>query len=101
MVSIGIERLDARRLAVAAEGNLLDPRLRILEARLAMPFQPVAFLIQLNRLIERRLTLFERAHDLFEPCERRLETQLTDVGSGGHGRACGPRQSSNQEADEF
>src|SRR3954471_11822254 len=75
MISTGIERLDARRLAVAAERDLLDPRLRVLEPRLAMAFQPVPLLVQLNRLIERRFAFFERAHDLLEARERRFEAQ--------------------------
>src|SRR6266700_1574747 len=86
MVSTGIEGLQPRRLAVAAEGDLLDPRLRILEPRLAMALEPVAFLVQLDRPVERRLALLERAHDLLEPRERGLEAQLTDVLNGGHER---------------
>src|SRR5215217_5842295 len=66
IVSTGIERLHARGLAVAAEGDLLDTGLRILQARLAMPLQPVAFLVQLDRLVERRFALLERADDLLE-----------------------------------
>src|SRR5438045_4054992 len=86
IASTGIERLDARRLAVAAEGDLLDPRLGFLEAGLAMPLEPVVLLIQLDRLVERRLALFERAHNLLEPRQRGFEAQLADVGfrSGGH-----------------
>jgi hypothetical protein len=37
MVSTGIERLEPGRLAVAAERDLLDPRLGILQARFARP----------------------------------------------------------------
>src|SRR6185369_16497561 len=87
-VSTGIERLDARGLAVTAEGNLLDPRLGFFQARLAVALQPVAFLVELDRPVERRLTLFERTYDLLEPGKRGLEAQLADVGrlSGGHGR---------------
>ena len=32
-----------------------------------MPLEPVALLVELDRLVERRLALFERAHDLLEP----------------------------------
>src|SRR4051812_5848417 len=78
-VSTGIERLQPRRLAVVAERDLLDPRLRVLEPRLAMPLQPIAFLIQRDRLVERRLALLERAHDLLEPRKRGLEAQLPDI----------------------
>src|SRR6185295_12924312 len=67
MISTGIERLDARRLAVAAERDLLDARLGVLEARLAMPLEAVAFLIELDRLVERRLAFLEGAHDLLQP----------------------------------
>src|SRR5437763_9187706 len=84
IVSTGIERLEAGRLAVAAECDLLDPRLRVLEPRLAMALQPVALLIEFDRAVERRLALFERAHDLLEPRERSLEAQLADVLNGGH-----------------
>src|SRR3954469_18770777 len=102
MISTGIERLEARRLAVAAEGDLLDARLGVLQSRLAMALQPVAFLIELDRLVERRLALLEHAHDLLEPRERSLERQLADFGlSGGHGRACEPRSGSNQELGVF
>src|SRR5690348_13841132 len=98
MVSTGIEGLESRRLAVAAERNLLDARLRVLEPSLAMAPQPVAFLVQLDRAVERRLALFKRAHDLLEALKRRLEAQLFDVaGLGiGHGVKFGPRCSSNQ-----
>src|SRR5437763_16982503 len=47
IVSTGIERLEAGRLAVAAERDLLDPRLRILQPRFAMALQPVALLLEL------------------------------------------------------
>ena len=64
--STSIERRRAGRLAVGAERDLLDPRLRRLEPRLAMPLQPVAALVELDRLVERRLAVLERADDLFE-----------------------------------
>ena len=67
---------DARRLAVGAERDLLDPRLRRLQPRLAMALQPVAALVELDRLVERRLALLERAHDLLELGQRRLEAQF-------------------------
>src|SRR5438309_8526448 len=73
-VSTGIERLQPRRLAVAAERDLLDPRLRVLEPRLTVPPQLVAFLIEGDRLVERRLTFLERAYDLFQPGKRGLDT---------------------------
>src|SRR4051795_6200651 len=84
IVSTGIERLEAGRLAVAAERNLLDPRLRILQTRFAVALQPIALLIQLDRSVERRLALFQRAHNLFQPRERSLKAQLTNVLNGGH-----------------
>src|SRR5438309_9762521 len=74
MVSTGIEGLQPRRLAVAPERDLLDPRLRVLEPGLAVPPQPVAFLIEGDRLVERRLTFLERAYDLFQPGKRGLDT---------------------------
>src|SRR5437660_8451318 len=86
MVSTGIEGLQPRRLAVAAERNLLDPRLRVLEACFAMALQSVTFLVQLDRPVERRLALLKRAHDFLEPRERCLEAQLADVLNGGHER---------------
>src|SRR3954465_2202470 len=49
IVSTGIERLEADRLAVAAERNLLDPRLRVLQAGFAVALQPIALLVQLDR----------------------------------------------------
>src|SRR4051812_44606004 len=98
IVSTGIEGLQPRRLAVAPERDLLDPRLRVLEPGLAVAPQPVTFLVEGDRLVERRLTLFERAHDLFEAGKRRLETQFADVGRFGicHSRNCGPHTGSNQ-----
>ena len=51
-----------------------------------MALQPVALLVKLDRLIERRFAFLQRAHDLLEPRERGLEAQLADVGfSSGHG----------------
>src|SRR5689334_2464946 len=98
MVSTGIERLEARGLAVASECDLLDPRLRVLEPRLAMPPQPVAFLVELDRLVERRFALFQRADDLLEAPQGVLEAQLFDVtrSGSGHGLDCEPRGPSNQ-----
>src|SRR5258708_6580695 len=98
MVSTGIEGLEPRRLAVAAEGDLFDPRLGVLEPRLAMALQAVALLVELDRLVERCLAFLERAHDLLEPGKRGLEAQLADVGrlGSGHGAACDPRAGSNQ-----
>src|SRR5581483_1723589 len=96
-VSTGIEGLQPRRLAVASEGDLLDPRLRILEPRLAVPLQAIALLIELNRPVQRRLTLLERSDDFLETLQRRLKAHLADVCfSGSHGRTCGPRDRSNQ-----
>jgi hypothetical protein len=58
---------------------------------LAMALQSIAFLVKLDRLVERRLALLERADDLLEPRKRGLEAQLADVGlSGGHGRLLTP-----------
>src|SRR6058998_766625 len=62
IVSTGIEGLQPRRLAIASEGDLLNPRLRVLQARLAMALQPVALLVKLDRAVERRLALFECAY---------------------------------------
>src|SRR5262249_29441746 len=60
--------------------------------------QPVALLIERDRLVEWRFALLERADDLLEPHERRLEAQLADVGirSGGHEYVSDPRRGSNQ-----
>ena len=44
-----------------------------------MPLQPVATLVELDRFIERRLPLFEAAHDLLELGQRSLEAQIFDV----------------------
>src|SRR3954447_14288139 len=84
IVSTGIERLEAGRFAVAAERNLLNPRLRILQTRFAVALQPIALLIEFDRTVERRLAFLQRAHDLLEPRKRSLEAQLTDVLNGGH-----------------
>src|SRR4030095_10224098 len=46
------------------------------ETCLAVPTEPVAFLIELNRLVERSLSTFEQAHDLLKARERRLEAQF-------------------------
>src|SRR5438270_1963116 len=73
IVSTGIERLEAGRLAVATECDLLDPRLCVLQTCFAVALQAIALLIELNRAVERRFALFECAHDLFEPRERSLE----------------------------
>ena len=70
------------RPAVGAEGNLLDPLLRRLEPRLAMTAKPVAFLVELDRLVERRLALFKQANDLLEPGKRCFEAQLRRRRSG-------------------
>src|SRR5688572_21960341 len=51
-MSIDIERLRAGGLAVGAERDLIDPGLGGLEPRLAMPLQPVAALVKLDRLVE-------------------------------------------------
>src|SRR5206468_7349635 len=87
IVSTGIERLEAGRLAVATEGDLLDPRLRILQPRFAVALQPIALLVELDGAVERRFAFLERAHDLFEPRKRGLEAQLTDVLNSGHDQA--------------
>ena len=57
----------AARAAVAAELDLLDPRLRSLEARLALLLQPIAFTVKFNGLVERRFTAFKLPNDLLEP----------------------------------
>src|SRR4051794_12068845 len=79
IVSTGIEGLQPRRLAIASEGDLLDPRLCVLQPRLAVSPQPVAFLVERDRLVERRLALLERANDLLEPRKRGLEAQSANV----------------------
>ena len=51
-----------------------------------MALQPVAFLVELDRLVERRLAALEQPDDLLEPGERRLEAQLAGrlvLGFGG------------------
>src|SRR5262245_55404727 len=77
--SSSIEGLRTLRLAVGAERDLFDPRLRCLQSRFAVPLQPVAALVELDRFIERRLPLFEAANDLLELGESRLEAQVLDV----------------------
>ena len=64
------------RLAVGAERDPLDPRLRRLQPRFAVALQPVAFLVELDRLVERRFALLQHPDDLLEPRKRVLETQL-------------------------
>src|SRR3990170_5141525 len=82
MISTPIERGRARRLAVGAEGDLLDARLGSLQPRFAMALQAVAFLVQLDRLVQRRLAALEQPDDLLEPRKRRLEAQFLS------GRGC-------------
>src|SRR5687767_3231208 len=82
MISTPIERGRARGLAVGTERDLLDARLGGLQPRLAMALQPVAFLVELDRLVERRLATLEQPDDLLEPCKRRLEAQFLS------GRGC-------------
>ena len=77
IVSTGIERSDAGGLAVGAECDLLDPRLRGLQARLAMLPEAVALLVELDRLVERSLAPLQQPNDLFEPRKRRFEAQFT------------------------
>src|SRR5688500_5114384 len=92
IVSSGIERFQPSRLAVGAERDLLDPGLRVPQPRLAVALEALTFLIQRDRGVERRLTLFERAHDLLQPGKRGLEGQLVDLGLGtGHDRFHDPR----------
>src|SRR4029450_2966762 len=97
--SSSIERLRPLRLAVRPQRDLLDPRLRRLQPRLAVPLQPVAALVELDRFIERRLPLLEAAHDLLELGQRRLEAQILDVALI-HRSAFGPWMSQNQRAHQ-
>src|SRR5690348_676839 len=60
-----------------------------------MTLQPVAALVQLDRLIERRLPLLEAADDLLQFGKRRLEAHLLDV-TLIHSSASGPWASPNQ-----
>src|SRR5687768_1934904 len=67
-------------LAIAAERDLLDPRLRRRQPRLALLLQPVALGVEVDRLVERRLAAFELPHDLLEPAQGGLEREF---GNGG------------------
>src|SRR4029450_13095676 len=77
-MSIDIEGLRAVRTAVRAKRDLLDAHLRRLEPRLAVPLQLVPTLVELDRFIERRAALLERAHDGFELSQSLLEAHLLD-----------------------
>src|SRR3546814_17683660 len=77
----------SRRLAVGAEADLLDPRLRGGQARLAMRAQRVAALVKGHRFLQADVAAFEPPDDRFQLSPRRLERQRADgragVGSGG------------------
>ena len=50
-----------------------------------MALQAIAFLVEFDRLVERRLAALEQPDDLLEPRQRRLEAQLAGrltLGSG-------------------
>src|SRR5687768_5129512 len=92
-----VEGCGAGRLAVAAELDLLDPRLRRLQPRLALLLQPVAFAVELDRFIERGLAALEPADDLLEPLQRGFEGELGNgFGRVGHGPSIGPGRGEGQ-----
>ena len=64
-----VERLGARRLAVAAEPDALDPAFRLLEQLLAVVLQRLAALVDRDRLLEVDLALFESLDDRLELLE--------------------------------
>src|SRR3546814_3170554 len=79
------EGRGSRRLAVGAKADLLDPRLRRGEARLAMRAQRMAALVKGYRFLKADVAAFEPPDDGFELAHRGLERQR------GDGRACGGR----------
>src|SRR5690349_1634724 len=60
-----------------------------------MPLEPVATLVQLDRLVERSLALLEGPHDLLELGQRGLEAHLFDI-TLIHCLASGPWAAPNQ-----
>ena len=57
-----------------------------------MTAKPVAFLVKLDRLIERSLATLEQAHDFLKARERRLEAQFALLFGRVHGRGMALRQ---------
>jgi len=78
-LSLDVERLDAFRLAVGAERNLLDSRLGALEQPVAMGLEQFAALIEGDRFLQRDGAAFELFDDRLELGERLLERQSFDV----------------------
>src|SRR5207245_2229646 len=78
IVSTGIERLEAGRLAVATECDLLDPRLCILQPGFTVALQPVALLVKLDRAVafEARVRRRWRARRLGRLGDRCIELPL-------------------------
>ena len=79
-VSLGVERDGAGGLAVGALDDLLDPRLRRVEPRLAMPPQRLAPFVETDRFLERHFAALELADDVFERAQGLLEAHLGDFG---------------------
>src|SRR3546814_4905946 len=67
------EGRGSRRLAVGAKADLLDPRLRRGEARLAMRAQRMAALVKGYRFLKADVAAFEPPDDGFELAHRGLD----------------------------
>src|ERR1041384_5836407 len=80
---------NSRAAAPVSKGRSLLPP-PTAACRLASGCTPVAFRVELDKTVDRRLALLQRAHDFVEPRERRFEAQLTDVLNRGHGSVSPP-----------
>src|SRR5690348_7449963 len=77
-----------RRRAVSADDDLVDPRLRLAQLRLAMSLEQRAALVGRDRLVELVAAGLEPLDDLLELLQRVLETHRGDLGREtrvGHG----------------
>src|SRR5208282_3738150 len=74
-----------RRLAVGAQHDLVDPRLRLAQLRFAMPLQQRAALIGGERVIELGASGLQPLDDVLELLQGVLEAELGDLGRGFRG----------------
>src|SRR5208282_6829461 len=78
-----------RRLAVGAQHDLVDPRLRLAQLRFAMPLQQRAALIGGERVIELGASGLQPLDDVLELLQGILEAELGDLGRGFRGLSHG------------
>src|SRR5690606_176860 len=76
--SARVERHGAGRSAARTLDDLLDARLRSIEARLAMPAQRFTALVESDRFFQRHVTALELANDVFERAKRFFEAHAID-----------------------